>query len=154
HLAYMIYTSGSTGLSKGVMVRHQSVVNLFFGLKSSVFSKHKGGCLRVSVNGSLAFDTSVKQIIQLLDGHALDIVPETIRSDGEALLRFVQERSIEALDCTPSQLRLLLEAGLVNENSDTLLERLLFESGAPPENGGSPRLVLVGGEPIEKTLWE
>ncbi|MCI0423294.1 MAG: AMP-binding protein, partial [Acidobacteria bacterium] len=133
HLAYLIYTSGSTGLSKGVMVYHQSVVNLFSGLKSNI---PKDDCLRVSVNGSLAFDTSVKQIIQLLDGHTLEIIPESVRRDGEALLRYVQDRNIEVFDCTPSQLHLLLEAGLVCENFD------------------SPRIVLVGGEPIEKATWE
>ncbi|MGH9968412.1 MAG: amino acid adenylation domain-containing protein [Pyrinomonadaceae bacterium] len=136
HLAYLIYTSGSTGLSKGVMVYHQSVVNLFFGLKSSVYGIPKAGCLRVSINGSLAFDTSVKQIIQLLDGHTLEIIPESVRRDGEALLQYVQDRNIEVFDCTPSQLHLLLEAGLVGENFD------------------SPRIVLVGGEPIEKATWE
>ncbi|HKX29837.1 MAG TPA: amino acid adenylation domain-containing protein [Blastocatellia bacterium] len=154
HLAYLIYTSGSTGLSKGVMVRHRSVVNLFFGLKSSVYSPAKAGCLRVSMNGSLAFDTSVKQIIQMLDGHALDIVPETVRRDGEALLRFVQDRTIEALDCTPSQLGLLLEAGLVRENFDNLLGQLLAEAGLSQKRDDSLRLVLVGGEPIEKSTWE
>ena len=136
HLAYLIYTSGSTGLSKGVMIYHQSVVNLFFGLKSKVYSRPEAGCFRVSVNGSLSFDTSVKQIIQLLDGHTLEIIAETVRRDSEALLQFVQDRKIEVFDCTPSQLHLLLEAGLVSENVDSL------------------RVVLVGGEPIEKSTWE
>ena len=136
HLAYLIYTSGSTGLSKGVMVYHQSVVNLFSGLKSKVYDIPKADSFRVSVNGSLAFDTSVKQIIQLLDGHTLEIIPESVRRDGEVLLQYVQDRNIEVFDCTPSQLHLLLEAGLTAENFN------------------SPRTVLVGGEPIEKVTWE
>ena len=135
HLAYLIYTSGTTGLSKGVMIYHQSVVNLFYGLKSSIYSKPIAGSARVSVNGSLSFDTSVKQIIQLLDGHTLEIIPETIRRDSEAMLGMVAERKIDVFDCTPSQLHLLLEAGL-------------------GENTASPSLVLVGGEAIEKSTWE
>ena len=136
HLAYLIYTSGTTGLSKGVMIYHRSVVNLFYGLKSSVYSRSKAGGVRVSVNGSLSFDTSVKQIIQLLDGHTLEIIPETIRRDSEAMLGMVEERKIDVFDCTPSQLHLLLEAGLGGENIE------------------SPRVVLVGGEAIEKSTWE
>ncbi|MBZ5509492.1 MAG: amino acid adenylation domain-containing protein, partial [Acidobacteriia bacterium] len=141
HLAYVIYTSGSTGLPKGVMVEHRSVVNLFFGLKNSVYRGCKTGGLRVSVNGPLTFDTSVKQIIQLLAGHVLDIVPEPVRRDSEALLRFVRDRKIEVFDCTPSQLRLLLEAGLVRETANGSMRR------------ESLQLVLVGGEAIDKTMW-
>src|SRR5215213_577465 len=136
HLAYLIYTSGTTGQSKGVMIYHQSVVNLFYGLNSSVYRRPKAGSVRVSVNGSLSFDTSVKQIVQLLDGHTLEIIPETIRRDSEAMLRMVEERKIDVFDCTPSQLHLLLEAGLVGKNIE------------------SPRVVLVGGEAIEKSTWE
>ena len=141
HLAYVIYTSGSTGLSKGVMVEHQSVVNLFFGLKNSVYSADKTDGFRVSVNGPLTFDTSVKQVIQLLAGHVLHIVPEPVRRDTEALLRFVYERKIEVFDCTPSQLRLLLEAGLAQERSDG------------SKWGESLQCVLVGGEPIDESMW-
>jgi amino acid adenylation domain-containing protein len=144
HLAYIIYTSGSTGLSKGVMVKHQSVMNLFFALKNSVYSTHQAGSLRVSVNGSMAFDTSVKQIIQLLGGHALDIVPEAVRRDGKALLQFVRDRNIEVFDCTPSQLHILLEAGLIHTNSNSRVEN----------TGGSLKLVLVGGESIDNSMWE
>jgi amino acid adenylation domain-containing protein len=141
HLAYVIYTSGSTGLSKGVMVEHQSVVNLFFALKNIVYSADNANGFRVSMNGPLTFDTSVKQVIQLLAGHALDIVPESVRHDTEALLRFIHERKIQIFDCTPSQLRLLLEAGLAREKSNGL------------KWGESLRCVLVGGEPIDESMW-
>ncbi|HEY0143904.1 MAG TPA: amino acid adenylation domain-containing protein, partial [Thermoanaerobaculia bacterium] len=135
HLAYVIYTSGSTGQSKGVMVEHRSAVNLFFALKDSVYAEARPGSLRVSVNGPLTFDTSVKQIIQLLDGHILEIIPEDVRRDGEALLRYVRDRRIEVFDCTPSQLRLLLEAGLGRGTAESL------------------QLVLVGGEAIDESTW-
>ncbi len=141
HLAYVIYTSGSTGLPKGVMVEHRSVVNLFFALKNSVYRESKTGNLRVSVNGPLTFDTSVKQIVQLLAGHTLDIVPESVRRDSEALLRFVHNRKIEVLDCTPSQLRLLLEAGLAREKANGSFRREGLQ------------LVLVGGEAIDAAMW-
>ncbi|HET8891758.1 MAG TPA: amino acid adenylation domain-containing protein, partial [Candidatus Angelobacter sp.] len=141
HLAYVIYTSGSTGLPKGVMVEHRSVVNLFFGLKNSVYRGLKTSGLRVSMNGPLTFDTSVKQIIQLLAGHVLDIVPESVRRDSETLLRFVRDRKIEVFDCTPSQLRLLLEAGLFRENINGSTRR------------ESLQLVLVGGEAIDDAMW-
>jgi len=64
------------------------------------------------LNGSLAFDTSVKQVIQLLYGHTLEIVPSELRFDGDALLSFKTSK-IDVFDCTPSQLRLLITAGLL-----------------------------------------
>jgi amino acid adenylation domain-containing protein/FkbM family methyltransferase len=154
NLAYMIYTSGSTGLSKGVMVKHQSVVNLFMGLKNSVYQGTSGQNLRISMNGSMSFDTSVKQIIQLLAGHSLEIVPEAIRRDGETLLSFLRERQIEVLDCTPSQLLMLLNCGLAATSSDSHLDRLLAEAGLQPEQRDSLATMLVGGEAIEKSMWE
>ena len=134
HLAYVIYTSGSTGLSKGVLVEHRSVVNLFFALRSGPYQAEQAYGLRVAVNGPLVFDTSVKQIVQLLQGHQLDIIPEPVRLDAAALLQYLKDRQTEVFDCTPSQLRLLLEEGL--------------------EQAKSLQLVLVGGEPIDGALWQ
>jgi amino acid adenylation domain-containing protein len=132
-LAYAIYTSGSTGRPKGVMVRQSSVVNLAWSLRERVYAGAGEG-LRVSVNAPLTFDASVKQWIQLLWGHALVVVPDEVRADGAALLSFLVEQGVQVLDCTPSQLHLLLEAGL--EQAATPLEQ-----------------VLVGGEAISPQLW-
>ena len=132
--AYVIYTSGSTGQPKGVNVCHRSVVNLARALAQSVY-EGTAAPLRVSVNAPLAFDSSVKQVLQLLGGHTLYVVPEEIRPDGGELLKFIRDHRLDVLDCTPSQLRLLLEAGL----------------GA--EGATSPSIALVGGEAIDDALW-
>ncbi len=135
NLAYMIYTSGSTGRPKGTMIEHRSVINLLGALKRTVYAD-VDHALRISVNAPLAFDSSVKQVIQLLSGHALCVIPEDVRRDGERMLRYLSEHQIDVLDCTPSQLRLLLSAGL-GSRDDLVVRR-----------------VLVGGEAIDATLWQ
>ncbi|MFP2933118.1 amino acid adenylation domain-containing protein, partial [Pyxidicoccus sp. 3LG] len=132
HLAYVIYTSGSTGRPKGVMVQHASVMNLHAALAATALSGVRGP-LRVSVNAPLAFDASVKQLIQLCDGHALCVVPQEVRQDIARLSAWVEEHSIDVLDCSPSHLRLLLDESL----------------GATQR----PLRVLVGGEAVDEALW-
>jgi amino acid adenylation domain-containing protein len=134
NLAYVIYTSGSTGKPKGITIEHRSVLNLGTGLHQAIYVHYQDSQLRVSVNGSLSFDTSVKQIIQLLYGHTLEIVPEAIRFDGHALLSFLQKHKIDVFDCTPSQLKLLIAAGLLASKS-------------------APKAVLFGGENIYESTW-
>ncbi|HEX5886547.1 MAG TPA: amino acid adenylation domain-containing protein, partial [Pyrinomonadaceae bacterium] len=133
NLAYVIYTSGSTGGARGVMVQHHAVVNLAIALREKVYPAGNAP-LRVSVNAPLMFDSSVKQLIQLLHGHELCIIPEEVRRDGDELVNYLRLREIEVLDCTPSQLRLLIAGGL-------------FESQ-------SLMLVLAGGEAIDAELWQ
>lgn len=134
NLAYVIYTSGSTGQPKGVTIEHRSILNLATGLHQAIYAHYQDSQLRVSVNGSLSFDTSVKQIIQLLYGHTLEIVPEAVRFNGNALLSFLQKHQIDVFDCTPSQLRVLMAAGLLPSKS-------------------APKAVLVGGEKIDESTW-
>ncbi|HEX7330143.1 MAG TPA: amino acid adenylation domain-containing protein [Pyrinomonadaceae bacterium] len=135
NLAYTIYTSGSTGRPKGTMIEHRSVINLLGALKRTIYA-NVDHALRVSVNAPLAFDSSVKQVIQLLSGHALCVIPEEVRRDGARMLRYLAEHKIDALDCTPSQLRLLLSAGLGTYDQLAV------------------RRVLVGGEAIDAALWQ
>ncbi|HEY7496545.1 MAG TPA: non-ribosomal peptide synthetase, partial [Candidatus Tectomicrobia bacterium] len=134
HLAYVIYTSGSTGRPKGVMIQHRSTVNLAAGLHQAIYA-HQHAPLRVSLNAPLTFDASVKQVLQLLYGHVLYILPEEVRPDGQALLSYVRHCALDVLDCTPAQLRLLLAAGLAQEPSLAL------------------QLALVGGEALDETTW-
>ena len=75
----------------------------------------------------------MKQLIQVLDGHTLHVIRASIRLDAEALFDFFREHRIDLVDCTPSQLRLWLDAA--------------------PEERGWPGCVLVGGEAIDAELW-
>ncbi|MGE0127972.1 MAG: amino acid adenylation domain-containing protein [Blastocatellales bacterium] len=133
--AYVIYTSGSTGEPKGVMIEHRSAVNLANGLAQTVYADQSLP-LRVSLNAPLTFDASVKQLMQLLYGHTLFILPEEARIDGNELLSYLNRHSLDALDCTPAQLQLLLAAGLA-ERSDA-----------------APKLALVGGEAMDDASWK
>ena len=133
NLAYVIYTSGSTGRPKGVMIEHRSVVNLVRALSETVYAGRSQD-LRVSMNAPLVFDASVKQIMQLLQGRSVCIIPEEVRPDSAALVSYLKEHKVEVLDCTPSQLRWLQAEGL-DQRSDM-------------------QLVLIGGEAIDATLWQ
>jgi amino acid adenylation domain-containing protein len=134
NLAYIIYTSGSTGQPKGVMIQHRSVVNLIAALRDEIYTE-LGPALKVGLSAPLAFDASVKQLVQLLHGHTLHILPEELRLDAIAARDYLATRQIDVLDCTPSQLKLLLAAGL---NQDTTT---------------TPKLMLVGGEAIDESTW-
>ncbi|HVR98951.1 MAG TPA: amino acid adenylation domain-containing protein [Thermoanaerobaculia bacterium] len=132
-LAYLVYTSGSTGTPKGTLIPHGAVLNFLAAMERAVFAANAPAAAsrRVSVNAPLFFDASVQQLAQGLRGHTLVLVPEDVRRDGKALRDFLEREAVDVLDCTPSQLRVLLDAG-------------------PP----TPRYVLAGGEAIDPALWD
>ncbi len=136
HLAYVIYTSGSSGRPKGVMVTHASVVNLWQALRPIMQTDTASTPARVSLNAALSFDASVKMWVQLLSGACLVIVPQELRLDGTALLAWLRQMRLDVLDCTPAQLHLLLDHGMLDAAD------------------GMPKHVLIGGEAIPPTLWQ
>jgi amino acid adenylation domain-containing protein/non-ribosomal peptide synthase protein (TIGR01720 family) len=135
HLAYVIYTSGSTGRPKGALIEHRSAVNLGETLQRVIYAPLGEG-LRLSLNAPLSFDASVQHILLLMFGHTLCIVPPDLRLDGEALLAWIRRVRLDGLDCVPSQLKLLIAAGLLDGS------------------GWAPRAVLPGGEAIDEALWK
>jgi amino acid adenylation domain-containing protein len=133
NLAYVIYTSGSTGRPKGVMIRHGAATNLAAGLQQVY--EGLSTPLRVALNAPIAFDASVQQWLRLLSGDTLYLIRQEDRLDAARMLDFLREHAIDALDCTPTQLALLLDGGLGDEQR------------------AAPRLVLVGGEAIDPATW-
>jgi amino acid adenylation domain-containing protein len=132
-LAYIIYTSGSTGRPKGVMVEQRSVMNLVFALRDTVY-RNVNAQLNIGLNAPLNFDASVKQLVQLTQGHCLHIVPEEVRADPAKFLSFIEQNNLAGFDCTPTQLKSLLVSGLSQSNH-------------------TPAMILAGGEDIDEPTW-
>lgn len=148
HLAYVIYTSGSTGKPKGVLIEHRSPLNLLNALEQAVYfpflrahPQLADWPLRISLNAPLAFDASVQQLVMLLRGHSLYLIPQEIRTDGDALLTYLRHHEIQVFDCTCSQLKILLAAGLLDEAQQNTPEAF-------------PQLFLIAGEAIDAHVWE
>ena len=136
NLAYIIYTSGSTGQPKGVMIQHRSVINLLKGLDKAIYDQYADTHFNVSLNAPLLFDASVQQLVMLLKGHSLFILPQEIRGDGKALVNYLSSKDIDVLDCVPSQLKILIASGLLDVSN------------------GQPKIVLPGGEAIDEATWQ
>lgn len=91
-LAYMIYTSGTTGNPKGVMIRHNSIMQCaawlipFYGLDETK---------RSLVHSSFSFDASTLDIFYpLIVGGSIYIVDEKTRMNLKALANYINENRI------------------------------------------------------------
>ncbi len=136
NMCYIIYTSGSTGQPKGVMVQHRSVLNLAANLDHVIYQPLNEHKMQLTMNAPIIFDASVQRIIMMVLGHTLHIVPDEIRGDGAAMVQFFREHHVDIADGVPSQLKIILEAGLL-ENKDWKLTAF-----------------LTGGEALDEETWK
>lgn len=137
-VAYVIYTSGSTGKPKGVVVEHRSLSNLLEHHRQeshALAEETYGRRLRVALTAATSFDASWDPVLWMAAGHELHIVGDAVRRDPQALVEHLVRERIDAIETTPTYLRQMLTAGLLT---------------AP---GYRPRVIALGGEPVDDALW-
>ncbi|MFN0224761.1 amino acid adenylation domain-containing protein, partial [Paenibacillus sp. KR2-11] len=107
HPAYLIYTSGSTGLPKGVVIRHDSAVNLLRAMQDRY---PVGPEDRHLFKTAYTFDVSVAELFSgLLAGSALVILPPGQEKDPLAIARTMNQHGVTHVNFVPSMLRAFLE---------------------------------------------
>ncbi|HYC27786.1 MAG TPA: AMP-binding protein, partial [Chitinophagaceae bacterium] len=118
-LAYVIYTSGTTGLPNGVMIAHQSLVNLcqwhkeYYRLTTTDVSTKYAG---------FGFDATVWEIFPaLLSGGSLYIIEEEIRFNLKALAENYTKHGV-TISFLPTQLG---EQFMQQETQPPTLKKLL-----------------------------
>ncbi|MDT0429199.1 non-ribosomal peptide synthetase [Streptomyces salyersiae] len=137
--AYVIYTSGSTGRPKGVVVEHRSLSNLLEHHRHEAHAPAEaalGRRLRVALSAATSFDASWDPVLWMVAGHELHIVDDDVRRDPQALVDFLVEQRIDAVETTPTYLRQMLTAGLLT---------------GPRHR---PRVIALGGEAVDDALWD
>ncbi|WP_198539921.1 non-ribosomal peptide synthetase, partial [Streptomyces sp. CT34] len=135
--AYVVYTSGSTGRPKGVVIEHGSLANLFAQHVETVFGpavEAAGRPLRVVHLAGTAFDAWWDAVLWLVAGHELLMLDDAVRRDPQECVDYLARERVDVLGTTPSYLRQMLDAGLL-------------------DGPHRPSVVHVGGEPVDPELW-
>ncbi|MFD5208155.1 amino acid adenylation domain-containing protein [Streptomyces anulatus] len=137
--AYVIYTSGSTGRPKGVVVEHRSLSNLLEHHRREAHTLAEealGRRLRVALSAATSFDAAWDPVLWMVAGHELHIIADDVRRNPQALVRYLVDQRIDAIETTPTYLRQMLAAGLLTSESHR------------------PRVIALGGEAVDDGLWE
>jgi amino acid adenylation domain-containing protein/thioester reductase-like protein len=102
-LAYIIYTSGTTGMPKGVLIQHDSLINVAY-MSGETFGLTAED--RVPLVATPGFDASLWELgMGLLHGGAIVPVSRALRDDPWALKRWYKTHGVTVAFHTPSYLR-------------------------------------------------
>jgi amino acid adenylation domain-containing protein/FkbM family methyltransferase len=130
-LAYLIYTSGSTGNPKGVMIQHNSLVNLLTSIIKYLDFKADSCFLSVT---TFSFDICYLEFfVPLISGGKLVVVPRDLAIDGYKLANSIAQHLPTHMQGTPSTWQLLLDSKWRNKES---------------------LKILIGGEAVKETIKE
>ena len=151
-LAYVIYTSGTTGAPKGVMIAHESIVNL---VRSDLAEFGLGPGERVAQGSSPAYDSSVEEIwLALASGATVVLMDdETVRL-GPDLVPWLRRERISVLCPPPTLLR---STGCCDPSTELPDLRLIYVGGEPltsdvADSCGRGRRLVNGYGPTECTV--
>jgi amino acid adenylation domain-containing protein len=157
--AYVIHTSGSSGMPKGVLVKHQPVVNVLEWVNRS-FSVGKDD--KLLFVASYAFDLSVYDIFGILSsGGSLYIVPNSEIAEPARLLETIYKEGITFWDSAPAALQQITPFLDESTRDKKNAFRLVFLSGdwipvklpnAIRNHLTNARVISLGGA-TEAAIW-
>lgn len=132
---YVIYTSGSTGKPKGVVIKNESLINYCKWFKSNFKLNRDDKTVLLS---SHTFDLGFSSIFPtLISGGTLSLIEKELYQDSQKVIEYITRTEISFLKLTPSYLSVLVEDSSFDSNTMKSL-----------------RLIVVGGEPINKKIIE
>jgi amino acid adenylation domain-containing protein/non-ribosomal peptide synthase protein (TIGR01720 family) len=131
--AYVIYTSGSSGTPKGVVVSHRALVQYLRGLGEAL---HFEPGLHFGLLSSSVTDLGHTSLFGAFAfAGCLHVLEAEVALNGAAFAVYCEERPLDVIKITPTQLRLLLDQ-------------------EQPERALPRRLLILGGEPLSQALIE
>ncbi|WUO26592.1 amino acid adenylation domain-containing protein [Streptomyces sp. NBC_00287] len=137
--AYMVFTSGAAGRPKGVVVDQESLVAFVTTQLAPMYaSLPEGRPVNVGALTSLTGDGFINHCLGMIAfGHRLLLIDDEERIDPTRLLARGSnpETAIDVLDCSSSQLEVLVDDGIL-----TLPH--------------PPKIVVIGGESASDRLWQ
>ena len=153
NLAYIIYTSGSTGLPKGVLIQHQSVVNL---LTTMQVSPGLSPTDRVVAAASLAFDMSILELLlPLVVGAQVLILSQDVARNGQQLKTQLRCTQTTVMQATPATWQMLRAVGWSAAATPMKVlcggEALSYDIAHSLLGSGNSLWNLYG--PSESTVW-
>ncbi|MCP3738294.1 amino acid adenylation domain-containing protein [Rossellomorea sp. BNER] len=170
-LAYVIYTSGTTGQPKGVMVEHQSVINLIRHFQTEWSIQEQD---RVGQFANISFDASIWEVgVSLLSGACLYLISQDVIADPTAFEHYVDQHKLSMLLLPPTYLSYLNQQRMKSlrkvmvggsESTPSLVERwneIYLNAYGPteatvcatvwePSNGSNDKVIPIG-KPISNT---
>ncbi|MCM3340705.1 amino acid adenylation domain-containing protein [Paenibacillus sp. MER TA 81-3] len=102
-LAYIIYTSGTTGRPKGVLVKHEGIMNLITYFKNKL--ELKGESERFGQIFSFSFDAAVLDIyLSLTTGTTIYLMKKDIINSPSLMANYINENKISIMHLPPTYL--------------------------------------------------
>jgi amino acid adenylation domain-containing protein len=131
NLAYVIYTSGTTGVPKGVMISHDSCINLVHCVKQRLTKLTHNE--KIGQVNAITFDIAMLDIaLALTNGYELHVLSDKVRMDIDLLSEYIAQKELTYVD----------------------LPTVLYECFQPQhiKKCSSLRYLMVGGERLNRIL--
>ena len=135
-LIYCLYTSGTTGKPKGVMIENKNIINYCHNNPFNIKGKYiTDECRSIVSVTAVSFDIFVTEnLLPLLNGMTIILANDAQQNSPVELSKLVEKHHIDALQTTPSKMKLYLS----DQNALKYLNCF--------------KVILLGGEPYDAKL--